>query len=110
MGSSILKFFYIRKCPVHCSTALYHGSQLRIIWYSGFSTTNHSKKASQGSIIIADNVVRAGKVLDETSEDAAVQGVQRFNHMLSYNEDVYANILQTIGVKDWAGIDIAVVK
>jgi len=68
------------------------------------------KMCRKGSIIIADNVVRSGKVLDETSEDAAVQGVQRFNHMLSYNEDVHANILQTVGVKDWDGMAIAVVK
>ncbi len=63
-----------------------------------------------GTIIVADNVVRGGKILDSNSNDAAVQGVQRFNKMLSQNEAVSATILQMVGIKEWDGMAIAVVK
>jgi caffeoyl-CoA O-methyltransferase len=63
-----------------------------------------------GTIIVADNVVRGGKILDESSTDAAVQGVQRLNKMLSKNPKVHATILQNVGMKDWDGMAIAVVK
>lgn len=63
-----------------------------------------------GTIIVADNVVRGGKILDAQSNDPAVQGVQRFNKMLSESESVTATILQMVGIKDWDGMAIAVVK
>lgn len=63
-----------------------------------------------GTIIIADNVVRAGKILDPDSTDTAVQGVLRFNKMLSACKHVHATILQTVGIKEWDGMAIAVVK
>lgn len=63
-----------------------------------------------GTIIICDNVIREGKVLDEKSTDEKVQGVQRLNKMLSENKKVTATILQTVGVKEYDGIAIAVVN
>jgi len=63
-----------------------------------------------GTLIIADNVVRDGKVLDPASQDEKVQGVQRFNKHLSQNDRVVATILQMVGVKDHDGMAIAVVK
>jgi caffeoyl-CoA O-methyltransferase len=63
-----------------------------------------------GTIIIADNVVRNAKVLDENSEDAAVKGVQRFNKMLSENKAVTATILQMVGIKEYDGMAVAVVN
>ena len=53
-----------------------------------------------GTIIVADNVVRNGKVLDENSTDTAVLGVQRFNKALSENKAVTATILQMVGIKE----------
>ncbi|HVF81053.1 MAG TPA: O-methyltransferase [Flavisolibacter sp.] len=64
----------------------------------------------KGTLIICDNVIREGKVLDETCEDEMVQGVQRFNRMLSKNNEVTAIILPTVGVKEFDGMAIAVVK
>ena len=63
-----------------------------------------------GTIIIADNVVRNAKVLDENSEDAAVKGVRRFNQMLSENKAVTATILQMVGIKEYDGMAVAVVN
>ncbi|WP_374364584.1 O-methyltransferase [Cloacibacterium sp.] len=63
-----------------------------------------------GTIIICDNVIREGKVLDENSADEKVKGVQRLNKMLSENKKVTATILQTFGAKEYDGIAIAVVN
>jgi predicted O-methyltransferase YrrM len=63
-----------------------------------------------GTLIICDNVIREGKVLDKGSTDEKVQGVQRLNKMLSENKKVTATILQTVGVKEYDGMAIAVVN
>jgi predicted O-methyltransferase YrrM len=68
------------------------------------------KLSRPGTIIIADNVVRNGKVLDQNSTDEKVKGVQRFNEMLSKCEGVTATILQTVGTKEYDGMAIAVVN
>ena len=63
-----------------------------------------------GTLIICDNVIREGKVLDNKSTDDKVQGVQRLNKMLGNNKKVTATILQTVGVKEYDGMAIAVVN
>lgn len=72
---------------------------------------NYALRLSRpGTIIICDNVIREGKVLDPNSADEKVQGVQRFNAMLSKNTQVTATILQTVGVKEYDGMAIVVVN
>jgi predicted O-methyltransferase YrrM len=63
-----------------------------------------------GTLIICDNVIREGKILDNNSTDEKVQGVQRLNKMLSDNKNVTATILQTVGAKEYDGMAIAVVN
>ncbi|MEO5582122.1 MAG: O-methyltransferase [Saprospiraceae bacterium] len=63
-----------------------------------------------GTLIICDNVIRDGKVLDPHSADEMVQGVQRFNLALSGDKRVDATIIQTVGLKEHDGMAIAVVK
>lgn len=63
-----------------------------------------------GTLIICDNVIREGKVLDKNSTDEKVKGVQRLNEMLSNNKKVTATILHTVGVKEYDGMAIAVVN
>ena len=63
-----------------------------------------------GTVIICDNVIREGKVLDMNTTDEKVQGVQRLNRMLSENKKVTATIIQTVGVKEYDGVAIAVVN
>jgi predicted O-methyltransferase YrrM len=63
-----------------------------------------------GTLIICDNVIREGKVLDNNSTDEKVLGVQRLNKMLSENKKVTATILHTVGVKEYDGMAIAVVN
>jgi predicted O-methyltransferase YrrM len=68
------------------------------------------KLSRPGTLIICDNVIREGKVLDPNSADERVQGVQRFNKMLASNKNVTATILSTVGIKDFDGMALAVVN
>jgi caffeoyl-CoA O-methyltransferase len=68
------------------------------------------KLSRPGTLIIADNVIREGKILDSNSDDEKVKGVQKFNKMLSENKHVSATIIQTIGSKYHDGMAIAVVN
>ncbi len=68
------------------------------------------KLSRPGSIIICDNVIRNGAVLDENATDEKVLGVQRLNNYLSTCNDVVATILQTVGAKEYDGMVMAVVK
>jgi predicted O-methyltransferase YrrM len=63
-----------------------------------------------GSIIIVDNVIREGAVIDADSEDASVQGVRRLNDYLALESSVTATTLQTVGSKGYDGFTIAVVN
>ena len=63
-----------------------------------------------GTLIICDNVIRDGKVLDANHPDERVQGVRRFNQLLAETPQVTATILQTVGPKDYDGMAIAVVN
>ena len=68
------------------------------------------KLSRPGTIIVADNVVREGKVLDNNSTDEKVKGVQRLNSALAGNTQVTATIIQTVGAKEHDGMVIAVVN
>ena len=63
-----------------------------------------------GTLIICDNVIRDGKVLDPNHPDERVQGVRRFNQLLADTPQVTATIMQTVGPKDYDGMAIAVVN
>lgn len=63
-----------------------------------------------GTLIVADNVIRDGQVLDPDCPDEKVQGVQRFNKMLATQAGITATIIQTVGQKEYDGMAIIVVK
>lgn len=65
--------------------------------------------ARQGSVIVVDNVVRNGAVLDEASEDSRVQGIRRFNEVCAAERRVSAVELQTVGSKGYDGFAIVLV-
>ncbi|ARV57361.1 methyltransferase [Nostocales cyanobacterium HT-58-2] len=67
------------------------------------------KLSRRGTLIIADNVVRNGAVVDATSNDASVQGVRRFNELLAAEPRVSATAIQTVGSKGYDGFAIAIV-
>jgi len=67
------------------------------------------KLTRRGSMIITDNVVRDGAVIDASSDDPRIQGVRRFNEMLASEPRVSATIIQTVGSKGYDGLAIAIV-
>jgi caffeoyl-CoA O-methyltransferase len=66
--------------------------------------------ASPGALLVADNVIKKGQVLDLNSSDQNVTGIQRFNEALANNPAVSATIVQTVGVKGYDGMALALVK
>lgn len=66
--------------------------------------------SSPGTLIVGDNVVRDGEVINDQSDDARVQGVRRFIEMIGDNPRLTATALQTVGVKGWDGFTLALVN
>ncbi|SFB58286.1 Predicted O-methyltransferase YrrM [Amycolatopsis marina] len=62
-----------------------------------------------GSVIIVDNVVRAGRVARDDPSDSAAQGVRRLHEFISAEPRVDATALQTVGGKGYDGLTIALV-
>jgi predicted O-methyltransferase YrrM len=62
-----------------------------------------------GSLIVVDNVVRGGAVIDAASGDTSVQGVRRFLDMLAADRRVSATAIQTVGLKGYDGFALALV-
>jgi predicted O-methyltransferase YrrM len=67
------------------------------------------KLSRPGSVIVIDNVIRKGAVVDAASEDASVRGVRRFNELLAKEKRVSATTLQTVGSKGYDGFTLALV-
>jgi predicted O-methyltransferase YrrM len=67
------------------------------------------KLARKGSILVADNVVREGKVLDAESTDEDVQGTRSFLKLAGSNPRLRITALQMVGVKEYDGFAVAVV-
>jgi predicted O-methyltransferase YrrM len=67
------------------------------------------KLSRPGSIIVVDNVVRGGDVIDADNDDATVQGVRRFLERLATEPRVSATAIQTVGGKGYDGFAIALV-
>lgn len=67
------------------------------------------KLARPGSVIILDNVVRNGAVIDATSTDTTVQGMRRGLEALAHDPRVTATALQTVGSKGYDGFALALV-
>jgi predicted O-methyltransferase YrrM len=63
----------------------------------------------RGSLIIVDNVVRGGAVIDAASADASVQGVRRLNQLIAAEPRVTATAIQTVGSKGYDGLALALV-
>jgi predicted O-methyltransferase YrrM len=62
-----------------------------------------------GTLIIVDNVIRDGAVIDASSTDPNVQGVRRLYAMLAAESRVSATAIQTVGSKGYDGFSIAIV-
>ena len=64
---------------------------------------------ARGSLIVADNVVRDGLVINPASTDPRVRGARRFNELLAADPRMTATIIQTVGSKGYDGLAIGLV-
>ncbi len=62
-----------------------------------------------GTLIVADNVVRDGAVVDPASPDPRVQGIRRFNELVAAEPRVSATAIQTVGSKGYDGFALLLV-
>lgn len=67
------------------------------------------KLSRPGTLIIADNVVRDGNVIDPDDPDPNIQGVRRFTDLVAAEPRLSATVLQTVGSKGYDGFAIALV-
>jgi predicted O-methyltransferase YrrM len=67
------------------------------------------KLSRPGTLIVADNVVRDGKVVGPDNKDPNIQGVRRFTELVAAEPRLSATVLQTVAGKGYDGFAIAVV-
>jgi predicted O-methyltransferase YrrM len=63
----------------------------------------------KGTLIVVDNVIRDGEIIEASTRDVRVQGVRRFFEMVKEEPRLQATALQTVGVKGYDGFALAVV-
>lgn len=63
-----------------------------------------------GTLIVVDNVVRGGAVVDAATEDTNVQGVRQFMDVVAREPRVSATAIQTVGLKGYDGFALALVN
>ncbi|MGB8539108.1 MAG: O-methyltransferase [Acidobacteriaceae bacterium] len=67
------------------------------------------KLAHRGTLIIVDNVIRNGALIDAKNEDANVKGARRLHEMLAAEPRLNATTIQTVGSKGYDGFTLALV-
>jgi predicted O-methyltransferase YrrM len=58
-----------------------------------------------GSVIVGDNVVRGGALLE--GDDESSEGMRRFVELMAAEPRVDATVIQTVGAKGWDGFALA---
>lgn len=67
------------------------------------------KLTRKGSMIIVDNVIRAGAVVDEARTYPAIMGIREANRLMAADKGFNATVLQTVGNKGYDGFAMGVV-
>jgi len=71
----------------------------------------HAVRLSRpGTVIVVDNVVRDGAVVDAAASDDAVQGMRRFAELVADDPRVRGTVIQTVGRKGYDGFALLVVS
>lgn len=68
------------------------------------------KFSHPGTVIIGDNVIREGAVINENSEDPRVVGVREFYDLLADEPRITATAIQTVGSKGYDGFVLGIVN
>ena len=66
--------------------------------------------ARPGSVILVDNVIREGRILDTESDDAKVRATRQTLQVMGEHPRLDTAVLQTVGAKQWDGFALAVVR
>jgi predicted O-methyltransferase YrrM len=64
--------------------------------------------ARPGSVIVVDNVIRQGQILDP--DNSSARGARRSLELLGEHPKLDAAAIQTVGAKEWDGFALALVK
>jgi predicted O-methyltransferase YrrM len=67
------------------------------------------KLSRPGTMIVADNVVRRGEIINEASIDPSVKGIREFNQLVAENPRLKTTVLQTVSAKRYDGFTLLVV-
>src|SRR5262245_51748789 len=67
------------------------------------------KLTRSGSLIVVDNVVRDGTLIDEDRRDAHIQGIRDFYALVAVETQVSMTAIQTVGIKGYDGFAVALV-
>ncbi|MFI1399284.1 O-methyltransferase [Streptomyces sp. NPDC020681] len=65
------------------------------------------KLSRPGSVIIVDNAVRGGKMLDAADSDPAVVGTREMYELVGREPRLDATVVQTVGERGWDGFLLA---
>lgn len=65
------------------------------------------KLTRSGAVIVIDNVVRDGAVVESGNDDPRVQGVRNVVADIAANSELDATAIQTVGIKGWDGLIVA---
>lgn len=68
------------------------------------------KLTRPGAVIIVDNVVREGALIEADTDDARVLGVRRLHELIASDTRIEATTIQTVGAKGYDGLTIARVR
>jgi predicted O-methyltransferase YrrM len=63
-----------------------------------------------GTVIVVDNVVRNGRILDPAADDHQARAVREMLEMVGAHPHLDAAAIQTLGLKGWDGFAVALVK
>ncbi|OBG33802.1 O-methyltransferase [Mycobacterium sp. E3198] len=66
--------------------------------------------ARPGSVILVDNVIREGRILDTRSGDARVRATRQTLQLMGEHPRLDTAVIQTVGAKQWDGFALAVVR
>lgn len=66
--------------------------------------------SSPGTVIVVDNVVREGGVLEAGSDDPRIKGTRELFDMLAGEARLDCTAVQTVGAKKWDGFVLALVR
>ncbi len=66
--------------------------------------------SGRGTLIIADNVVRNGRIIDENINDQMVKGIREFNLKVAGHRELETTVLQTVGTKGYDGFSLIYVN